>query len=367
MILKKNLSKILFLICSVFCLNLSHAQSNSLVNQTLGTLQAGATPDPNVSIGTLGVGNGKYEEYQSVCRVNEYDTVRYYSTDLKKKRSDLLKQRISEAGDNSTKITLRLIKELIDQGEAKETRIFIDALKNKKLSNFDNSYLNALVSMSTENYATARATLSKLLEDDPKNQDVLRLLAEVFVFMQNYYEASTIYEDLNTFTKNAYLIQQCETLILNSLNADGEKVCLRAAKKFPESPLPHIYIGISHREREDYKQALLAFKKAVSIKPTEMGTTCLAEQYFIKQDYANAIIQFQQSSTLNPDSIRAQLGLAWTQIKTKQFAESLIAFKKVCAINSKYQIELRKAFKILSADKIPDAKKFIQAAESCGG
>ncbi|MEQ1723223.1 MAG: hypothetical protein ABL930_08595 [Pseudobdellovibrio sp.] len=337
-----------------------------MVNQTLGTVQTGASSDPNVSIGTLGVGNGKYEEYQSVCRANEYDTVRYFSSDLKKKRSDLLKERINEAGDDSTKTTLRLIKELIDQGEAKEARTYVDILKKKKLSNFDNSYLNALVSISTENYATARVTLTKLLEDDQKNQEILRLLAEVFTALHNYYEASAIYEDLNSFTNNSYLIQQCETLILNSLNADGEKVCLKAAKKFPESPLPHIYIGISYRERENHKQALLAFKKAVNIKPTEMGTTCLAEQYFIKQDYSNAAIQFEQSSALNPESIRAQLGLAWTQIKTKQFAESLKAFKKVCAINSKYEIELRKAFKILSADKIPDAKKFIQAAESCG-
>jgi predicted Zn-dependent protease len=367
MILKINLSKILLLISSVYYLNLSHAQSNSLVTQTLGTVQTGATPDPNVSIGTLGVGNGKYEEYLSVCRANEYDTVRYYSSDLKKKRSDLLKERINKAGDDSTKMTLRLIKELIDQGETKEARTYIDTLKKNKLSNYENSYLNALVSISTENYTAARDTLTKLLIDDEKNQDLLRLLAEVFTSLQNYYEASTIYEDMNKFTDNSYLIQQCEALILNSLNADGEKVCLKAAKKFPESPLPHIYIGISHRERENYKQALLAFKKAVKIKPTEMGTTCLAEQYFIKQDYVNAVTQFEKSSALNPKSIRAQLGLAWTQIKNKQFAESLNAFKKVCAINSKYQIELRRAFKILSADKLPEAKKFIQAAESCGG
>jgi hypothetical protein len=139
MILKKTLCIIIFLVGSLYNLNLSHAQSNSLVNQTLGTVQTGATPDPNVSIGTLGVGNGKYEEYLSVCRANEYDTVRYYSIDLKKKRSDLLKERINKAGNDSTKVTLRLIKELIDQGDTKEARTYVDLLKKSKLSNYENS------------------------------------------------------------------------------------------------------------------------------------------------------------------------------------------------------------------------------------
>lgn len=368
MILKKSLSSIFFIFCYFICLNLSHGQSNvaNEVNQILGRIQPNGSVDPNAPTVNPQAPNGKYEEYQSICRVNEYDKVRYFSADLKKKRTDLLKERVNSAGDESVKMTLRLIKELIDQDETKEAQFYINSLKQKKLSTFENTYLNALVSLSSGNYSNARVTLSKLVEENPKNVDALRLLAEVFAELSNYYEASAIYEDLNATYKNAYLVEQCETLVLNSLNADGEKVCLKAAKKFPSNPIPQIYIGISHREREDFKKALAAFKKAVKIKPTEMGATCLAEQYFIKEDFSSAVEHFKTSAELNPESIRAQLGLAWTQLKLKQYAESLSAFKKVCQINGKYESELRRAFKSLSDDKIPDAKKFIQAAESCG-
>lgn len=368
MILRNALSAVFFTMSYLFCLNLSHAQTapSSVLNQTLGTIQPNSIPDPNAPTPNPQTASGKYEEYQSICRLNEYDRVRYFSDDLKKKRADLLKEKVNNAGAEATKFTLRLIKELIDQDDLKEAQVHIESMKSKKLSTFDNSYLNALVSLSTGNYALARTTLSKLVEENPKSLDALRLLAEVFSELGNYYEASAIYEDLNATYKNAYLIEHCEALILNSLNADGEKVCMKAANKFPDNPLPQIYIGISHREREDYKQALVAFKRALKIKPTEMGSTCLAEQYFIKEDFKNAVEHFKTSSNINPESIRAQLGLAWTQLKLKQFNESLVAFKKVCQINSRYESELRRAFKELSADKIPDAKKFIQAAESCG-
>ncbi len=374
----------MFVFFTLTCLNLSHAQTgtptsppNSAINQTLGSIQPTApapadphaaipnTPNPDQTLGTLKSSPGKYAEYQSICRTNDYDRIKYSPAELKKKRVDLLKQKIAASEKNSTKLSLRLVKEYVDQADMASAKTLIDLLKTKKLSPLDNGLLNAHLAIANNNLTLARNILTELLRDDANNSEVLLLLAEVYTNLANYYEAITIYEDLNKTLNNAYLVELCASTVLNSLNADGEKICLQAAKKFPENPTPHIYIGISYREREEHTKAIAAFKKALEIKPTEMAATCLAESYSIKEDQKNSVEQFKVALGINPNSLRALIGMAWSEIKLKNYPEALAAFKKACLVNGKYEIELRKAFKNLSADKITAAPLFIKAAESC--
>lgn len=366
--------------------------STSALNQTLGTVApvtaavpsatpavptatttpAAASPPstaaPNLTLSEAANNNAKYEEYQSICRTNKYDLVANYSSELKKKRSQFLKDKIVTTADKkSARIELRLAKEYLDQKEIQEFKTLAADLKTRKLSAFENEFLNALLAFSVNNLISARTTLVKLLVENKDNIDVLLFLAEVYLAEENYFEASAVYEDLNKLTKNFYLIQHCQAMVLNSLNADGENLCLQAAIKNPKSPLPYIFIGITQRERGDFKRALQSFKKSVALKPTEMGLTCLAEIFFIKENFTEAIEQFKKSAKLNIYSERAVLGLAWANLKQKNYVESLAAFKTACKINSKNQFELRKAFKELNSEKISVAKKFIESADSCGG
>lgn len=372
---KHGISAILPLLITFFCLNLSQAQTDphadhpmpNPLSQVLPTISGAPTTQP-ASLDNSGrpITSGKYEEYQSICRLNEYDTVKYYPNDLKKRRVDFLKEKISLKSENTIKLKLRLLKEYIDQDNRVSAKSLIDAFKNEKIPSFDSAILNALIVFSEKNYSSAITLLNKLLNENQKNVEVLHFLAEVYIKIENYYEASMIYEDLNKLTNNAYLIQLCENMILNSANADAEKICQQAANKFPDSPFPLVYEGISYREREEHKKAMLAFKKSISIKPTEMGHVCLAEGHYMKNDYAAAIEEFKKASTINSASIRAILGLAWTQLKLKNNTDALEAFKKACYINGKYESEIRKAAKALTVDKISDAKLFIQAAGTCG-
>ena len=356
----------LLIVFSFFCLNLSQAQTNApssgtnTLSQVLQNLQS-------IENDRLAPKTGKYEEYQSICRLNEYDHVAYYSDDLKKRRVDLLKDKIASAGEDANKLKLRLLKEYIDQNQMAIAKAQIDSLKKEKLTAFENDLLNALISFYSRNYSSARVILNKLLTTNEKNIEVFFMLAEVYIKLENYYEASAIYEDLNKLTNNSALPQLCESMVLNSANADAEKVCLQAIKKFPENPFPMIYKGISDRERLEFKKSHSAFQKSINIKPTEMGYVCLAESFYMKNNFSEAAEQFKLASAFSPKSIRAVLGQAWTLLKLKDFTGSLSAFKKACAVNGKYESEIRKAAKILTGDKIPDAKKFVQAAEACGG
>lgn len=382
-----KIEKIIFilLLCFGLSFNQTYAQetpATAVLNETLSTVKTPPliapvvptttgpavpqSPDSNATLGAITIGAGKYEEYQSICRRNEYDLIVHYSNELKEKRVDFLKDKIVDAGDKAIKFELRLVKEYIDQNEDKKLAVLVATLKEKKLATFDNEYLNALIAISTKNFSLARTILNKLLVGSENNIEVLRLLAEVYLAEENYFEASAIYEDLNKLTKNSYLVQHCQALVLNSYNADGENLCLQAARKFPDDPFAFIYIGISHRERGDFKNALSSFKKSVAIKPTEMGFTCLAEILYIKENFKEAIVNFKQSIKFNPHSERAVLGLAWTELKQKNYTEAMQAFKEACKMNSKNVIEIRKVFKLLHSEKIPEAKKFIQLTDSCG-
>lgn len=309
---------------------------------------------------------GKYLEYQSLCRLNEYDIIKFYAADIKKQRIELLKEKIAGAGDSAVKSKFTLIKEYIDQGESALIKPVVESLKKEKLSIYDNAFLNSLVFFSERNYTAAIALLNQMLTEDKKNVEVLLFLGEVYMLVENYYEAGTIFEDLNKISENAYLVQLCETSVLNSLNAEAEKICLDASNKFPENPFPVIYKGISHRERDESKRAIFAFQKSVGMKPTEMGYVCLAEAFFMKGSMDEAAQNFQNALNVVSKSVRAMLGLAWTQLKLRNYPGSIAAFKKACLVNTKYEAEIRKAIKQLAEDKSSQIKLFMNAAESCG-
>ena len=374
---ERKLSVFLTFLLVFLCLNLSHGQSNSqfpalplnpnVLNQTLPTIQT--TPgltDSQDNTTRRNERGGKYQEYQSLCRLNEYDIIKYYVADIKKRRAELLKEKIAGAGDGAVKLKFRLIKEYIDQDESALIKPIVESLKKVKLSIYDNSYLNTLVFFSDRNYPAAIGLLNQMLVENKKNVEVLQFLGELYMLVGNYFEASTIYEDLNKITDNAFLVQLCETSVLNSLNAEAEQLCLDASNKFPENPFPVIFKGISHREREESKRAVFAFQKAVGLKPTEMGYVCLAEAFFMKGSLAEAAENFQNALNVVSKSARAMLGLAWTQLKLRNYSDSIAAFKKACLVNVKYEADIRKAIKQLAEDKSREVKLFMAAADSCG-
>ena len=374
---ERKLSALLTFLLVFSCLNLSHGQSGSqfpavpfnpnVLNSSLPAIQT--TPGQSASHDNTPAKNetgGKYQEYQSLCRLNEYDIIKFYPPEIKKRRIALLKEKIAGAGDGAVKLKFRLIKEYIDQDEAALIKPVVDSLKKEKLSISDNAYLNSMVFFAERNYPAAIELLNQMLTEDKKNAEVLQFLAEVYMLVENYYEASTIFEDLNKISGNSYLVQLCETSVLNSLNAEAEKICLDASSKFPENPFAVIYKGISHREREESRRAIFAFQKSVGIKPTEMGYVCLAEAFFMKGSLAEAAENFQNALNVVSKSVRAMLGLAWTNLKLRNYPGSISAFKKACLVNSKYEAEIRKAVKQLADNKSTEIKLFMNAAESCG-
>lgn len=93
----RKLSAVVPFLFVFFCLVLSQAQTNSqfpaipLDPNIQGTPSGASAASPTAQAvsrdnSTRPNGNGgKYLEYQSLCRLNEYDIVKYYISDIKKK------------------------------------------------------------------------------------------------------------------------------------------------------------------------------------------------------------------------------------------------------------------------------------------
>lgn len=336
-------------------------------NPQSGLPDAAVTSD---SILTPNVSPGKFAEYESICRTREYDKSKFQARDaflakteeLRKKAKTLLDQK----GGVSLAEGFKLLQDLLAQEDVETFKQLHLHLKKQKLTQMDNEILNGLNGIAIKNMRVARESFLKALQSDDKNEFVLLNLAEVYIKELNFYEAGAIYEDLNKIKKNAYLAELCETMVLNSLNADGEKVCLQAARKFPDNPYPLIFAGITHREREDMTRALGMFKRSLNVRPTEMGYACLAELSLIEDRSAEAIQYFKLSLQISPFSPRALLGLAWTEIKNRDYNGALETFKKACKTgNSTYEAEVRKAYKKLNDEKVVGAERFMQLAQNC--
>lgn len=402
MVKQNKLPLILFIFIS-FCLSLSHAQAPESILQGVNILPpkpapaAAPKPATTPSTGNTGAGfsttsgsanplipdaavtsdsilapaisPGKFEEYQSICRTREFDKLKYQSKDSFKAKVTENKVRAQNYIAQKSNVNLtdgyQILQDLLAYDDLASFKDVIAFIRKQKLTQADTDTVTAFNGLSVKNMRTARESFMKVLETDPKNEFILTNLAEVFVKEFNFFEASAIYEDLNKYKKNNYLPELCETMVLNSLNADGEKICLQAARKFPDNPYPLIYAGITHRERETMPQASNFFKRSLNIRATEMGYACLAELSLLADKPEQAIEYFKLGLQQSPLSPRALLGLAWTEIKNRDFNGALETFKKACKVSPSYEVEVRKAYKKLSTEKVAGAEKFMQLAQNC--
>ena len=312
---------------------------------------------------------GKYSEYQSICRSREFDKFEYKSqedyqqelTRLNEQVEKLLKQSDLPKSDE----IFKLMAELLTVNDLKNVKKVFDHFKSKLNSKSDLEILNGLFEHSKKSYTQARNLFLSALQEQPKNKTLLLILAQNYLKEENYFEASTIYEDLNTMSNQDYQAELCETLVYNSLNADAEKVCMAAARKFRKNPFPLIYAGVSTRELLNNKKAMAYFRLSLKVKPTEMAHVCVAEIHLMNKDTASAINSFKEALTVSPRSPRAYLGLAAAQMQNRLYEDALESYRAACKINPIYEIEIRKAYKTLASENNSIAEKYISVAQSC--
>ena len=308
---------------------------------------------------------GRYEEYQSICRKNEYDLPATLSEKQKEIRINNLKNKIKASAKSMT-FKYQLLKEYIDQKNKKAAVDYVAELKKEELNSADSIILTQSLSIFEKSKFNAEKELVKITTDNPKNIEALKVLAEIYKSQDKFSDVTTVYEDLAKITKLKYDEQLCEMYVMESYFKDAERYCHSAIKQNPNNPFPYIFLGVLFRETNKENEAAEMFKQSLKLGKTEMALVCLGELSALKKDYKTASEFYRQARQLKPMSSRAVLGQAWAELYANKYVESLTSFKLACGQDKKYLIEFRKAAKYLNERKNENAAKFITESQNCG-
>ncbi len=308
--------------------------------------------------------SSKYAEYQSYCRQNDFDETLVWDSEQKKRRLDLLNEKIITTPNNNLIINA-LIKEYESQKELKKAEEFF--LKQKDaLSAEDVVIWTAEFESQKKIFTSASVRLEKFITDNPKSTRALIKLAQIKKKALFFSEAVEIYLDLQKLEKPVdYSVELCELYTLDSQHKDAEKICAKAIEKYTDNPIPNIYLGISYREREMFKEAQLAFNDSLKKRKTEFAYSCLGELSYLKKDRKKTIEFLNQAIELNPRSYRAHMGLALAQFEEKHYENALANFKSACKLGLSDTLEIRKAQKLLDEKKSPFARNYFEEIQKC--
>lgn len=290
---------------------------------------------------------GKYSEYQSFCRSNNYDpgyeNSRYLSDDG----------------------VVKEIKTMIDQKKYYDAEKYI--LSNRQKLGEQNYYQSIILVYGLKrNFTEAFSWIDRIAAEHKNDFSLKRLAAVIYELQNNFMEAKMMVQDLYKATKNAALLEDlCRLNALDSQHRDAEISCNTARKKLTSNFLVPIWLGISYREREMYKEAKTEFENSLQIKPSEFALTCLAEIETLRKNKAEALSFFNKAVEFNPKSMRAQIGTAKLYFEQNKFEKALEHFILSCNVGNKDRTDFRKAYKELTIQKNPIAEKYITAIQNC--
>ncbi len=374
-------SPFIFIGLSWFCLNLSQAQTINLppgtgappISITPTTTSKSALPQGTTSTAASSdlsiVPIKKYYEFKSIC-VQDEEVQPSYSAHVKSKRLELIQSKLEKAvtaknTEQIQQIKSLLIREYIKQKNySKAEELFLrDSIH---LNETDRMLIATDIDLYKQLPKLAKNNLNKYLETHQKDILALEKLAEVYIILGYFTDAVLAYEDLEKMnSKKNYSEFLCQSVTLNADHANVTKYCHQLQKKDPKNNMADIYIGISQRDQEKYKEAIKSFEKSLKLKPTEYASTCLAESYYLNKEYMKAIEQFKVSVEIKPESKRARLGLANTYLKQNLFQEALEQFKESCKRGLQPLIEMSAAANALRSQKSDLANLYFDEMQKC--
>ncbi len=379
---------------SLLCLNLSHAQTInlppgmgappiSITPSSGGAFAPGTTPGVTGASGTTGTTGlagttsgdpsktpaKKYYEFKSIC-IKEEEIPPVLSTTIKEKRLALIQTKLDKAIADKNKESTQLLKAALIREHIKQNN-FLKAeelflREGIHLSETDRMIIATDIDLNKKLPKLAKNNLNKYLETHQKDILALEKLATVYGVLGYYSDAMMAYEDLQKMNpKKSYAEDLCESATLGADHVNVTKYCHLLQTKDPKNNMADIYIGISLRDQEKYKEAIKSFEKSLKLKQTEYASTCLAETLYLNKDFTKAIEQFEESVKISPISKRARLGLANTYLKQNLFKEALEQFKESCKLGLQPLIEMSAAANSLRTQKSDLADLYFEEIQKC--
>ena len=309
---------------------------------------------------------GKYYEYLSYCR-----TPLEFKTPLSD--SDFAMALEPLKTTFSTKKTFlnleTLVDFLIDQDRAKEARSFV--IEHKSILTIaQDKAMQARILTASGKFRDAIVMLDSVGDDAKNDILVLAEYSRAYRKLNNLFEAKSALQDAMKIDKKntgKYLLDLCILEVEDSNHSEVDLVCPRVAKIYPKDYLALVYMGISLRERLNYKEAQKLFERSAQIEKNEFALTCLGEVFYLQKNFGKAIESFKSSTSIEPKSGRAQLGAAQSLYQLLRYDDALPYYIKACQLDKSSSNRFREAQQPLEAAKLKVSTAYYNGIQQCGG
>jgi tetratricopeptide (TPR) repeat protein len=363
------------------CINMAHAQTGSAspspsqpVQVTVPSFNPGSPQGVQQAIqnGNSGAvagpvsATGKYYEYQSYCRKPLEFQVPLPEADFKMAVEPLK----TTFNSKKTFVNLEtLIDFLIDEGHAKDARSFV--IENKSvLTIAQDKALQARILTASGKYRDAIIMLDSVADDGKNDLLVLAEYSRAYRKLNNLFEAKSALQDAMKIDKKnsgKYLLDLCILEVEDSNHSEVDSICPRVTKAFPKDYMALVYMGISLRERMNYKEAQKLFERSAQIEKNEFALTCLGEVFYLQKNFGKAIESFKASAAVEPKSGRAQLGAAQSLYQLLRYDDALPYYIKACQLDKSSSTRFREAQQPLEAAKLKVSTAYYNGMQQCGG
>lgn len=226
-----------------------------------------------------------------------------------------------------------------------EIRVLDSVLKENPddflvLTKIANAYLNA--NKSDEAILSFRAAIKK----NPKYLPAYENLLFLFESSDNYYESRLVLKDMmrKFGNRSEYMHKLCRIDSLDGYLESSSKACLDAIFRDPSYPDSYIYLANNYRDTGEKVKALKAYTDAAKRFQQSEFVQSAAGRYFAEmKDFHAAYRYFSKAIKINPQSLRAHLGLAKSALEIKKYRTSLEAYIKACKMDRTVVVEFRHA------------------------
>lgn len=309
---------------------------------------------------------GKYYEYQSYCR---------QPLEFKSPLSEAEFQMALEPFKttfNAKKTFANfepLIDFLINEDRTLDARSMV--IENKSLlTPPQDKALQARILTAQRKYRDAISMLDTVTDEGKNDLLVLAEYSRAYRYIGNLFEAKSALQDAMKIDKkqaNKYLLDLCILEVEDSNHGEVDIVCPKVIKAFPKDFLALVYLGISQRERLNYKDAQKQFERSAKIEKNEFALSCLGEVFYLQKNYGKAIEAFKSATAVEPKSGRAQLGAAQSLYQLLRYEEALPFFIKACQLDKSSVNRFREAHQPLEAAKMKASTAYYKGMLQCGG
>lgn len=309
--------------------------------------------------------SGKYYEYQSYCRE---------PLDFKNPLSDSEFAAAIEPlkvvfKAKKTFVNFEIIVDFfINESRFSEARNFM--IENKSLLTIpQDKALQARLLTAEKKYNAAISVLNSITDDGKNDLLILAEYSRAYRKIGNLFEAKSALQDAMKYDKknsNRYLLDLCILEVEDSNHGEVDNICPKVIKAFPKDTLAYVYLGVSLRERLNYKEAQKKFDNSAQIEKNEFALSCLGEVFYLQKNFGKAIESFKAATAVEPRSGRAQLGAAQSLYQLLRYDEALPYFVKACQLDKSSAARFRQAYQPLEAAKMKISTAYYNGIQQCG-